>query len=165
MNPVRHVGNRDYFESERGKLNDALTFSGLSLGEDAKLRKVTTARTLTEAEAMAGALQKALIERKVHADVLKFCRAELVVDNYFHAVFEAAKSVAEKLRQKPGLSSLYRLSRWGMFFEVANFNSENLSEIRNRPEFTRRTDKDLCVFEHPFLCGVALQMRHLTPQF
>ena len=44
MNPVRHVGNRDYFESERGKLNDALTFSGLPLGEDAKLRKVTTAR-------------------------------------------------------------------------------------------------------------------------
>jgi uncharacterized protein (TIGR02391 family) len=105
MNPVRHVGNRDYFESERGKLNGVLAFSGLSLGEDEKLRTVTTARTLTEAEAMAGALRKALIERKVHADVLKFCRAELVVDNYFHAVFEAAKSVAEKLRQKAGLGS------------------------------------------------------------
>jgi Protein of unknown function (Hypoth_ymh) len=50
---------------------------------------------------MASALRKALIEGKVHPDVLKFCRAELVVDNYFHAVFEAAKSVAEKLRQKP----------------------------------------------------------------
>jgi uncharacterized protein (TIGR02391 family) len=62
----------------------------------------TTARTLTEAEAMASALRKVLVERNVHADVLKFCRAELLVDNYFHAVFEATKSVAEKLRQKTG---------------------------------------------------------------
>jgi uncharacterized protein (TIGR02391 family) len=105
MNPVRHVGNRDYFESERGKLNSVLAFSGLTLGEDGKLREVTTARTLTEAEAMASALRKALVERKVHADVLKFCRAELLVDNYFHAVFEATKSVAEKLREKTGLGS------------------------------------------------------------
>ncbi len=105
MNPVRHVGNRDYFESERGKLNRVLAFSGLTLGEDGKLREATTARTLTEAEAMASALRKALVERKVHADVLKFCRAELLVDNYFHAVFEAAKSIAEKLRQKTGLGS------------------------------------------------------------
>jgi uncharacterized protein (TIGR02391 family) len=54
---------------------------------------------------MASALRKALVERKVHADVLKFCRAELLVDNYFHAVFEATKSIAEKLRQKTGLGS------------------------------------------------------------
>ena len=105
MNPVRHVGNRDYFETERGKLNSVLAFSGLTLGEDGKLRAVQAARTLTEAEATARALRKALIERKVHADVLTFCRAELVVDNYFHAVFEAAKSLAEKLRLKTGLLS------------------------------------------------------------
>jgi uncharacterized protein (TIGR02391 family) len=105
MNPVRHVSNRDYFESERGKLNTVLAFSGLTLGEDGKLRQGTTARTLSEAEAMASSLRKTLVERKVHADVLRFCRAELLVDNYFHAVFEAAKSVAEKLRQKTGLGS------------------------------------------------------------
>ena len=53
----------------------------------------------------ASVLRKALVERRVHADVLKFCRAELVVDNYFHAVFEATKSVAQKLRDRTGLTS------------------------------------------------------------
>ncbi len=86
-------------------MNIVLAFSGLKLGEDGKLSAISTARTLTQAEAMATALRKALVERKVHTDVLKFCRAELVVDNYFHAVFEATKSVAEKLRQKTGLTS------------------------------------------------------------
>jgi len=105
MQPVRHVGNRDYFEGRRAELNAVLAFSGLSLGEDGQLRQVLTARTLSEAEARAGVLRKALVERRVHADVLKFCRAELVADNYFHAVFEATKSVADKIRQRTGLAS------------------------------------------------------------
>lgn len=105
MNPVRHVGNKDYFDREREKVNAVLAFSGLRLGEDGKLRVIKAAQTLNEAEAAATALRKALVERKVHADVLKFCRAELVADNYFHAVFEATKSVAEKLREKTGLVS------------------------------------------------------------
>jgi uncharacterized protein (TIGR02391 family) len=102
MNPVRHVGNRDHYESRRAQLNGVLAFNALSLGEDGKLRVVKAAETLSQAEAAAGVLRKALIERRVHPDVLKFCRAELVVDNHFHAVFEATKSVAEKLRATSG---------------------------------------------------------------
>ena len=105
MNPVRHVGNREYFDTERENVNAVLAFSGLRLGEDGKLRLVKAAQTLNDAEAAATLLRKALVERKVHPDVLKFCRAELVADNYFHAVFEATKSVAEKLRDKAGLLS------------------------------------------------------------
>jgi len=104
MNPVRHVESRDYFESERTKLNVVLAFSGFVLGDDGQLCPVQAVRTLTEAEARANVLRKALVERKVHPDVLRFCKAELVVNNYFHAVFEATKSVAEKLRQRTGLS-------------------------------------------------------------
>jgi len=86
-------------------LNGVLAFSGLTLGEDGKIREVKAARTLSEAEATASALRRTLIERAVHQDVLTFCRAELLVDNYFHAAFEATKSIAEKLRQKTGSGS------------------------------------------------------------
>ena len=44
-----------------------------------------------------------LTGRGVHEDVLHFCREELLADNYFHAVLEATKSLAEKLRDKTGL--------------------------------------------------------------
>jgi len=40
----------------------------------------------------------------VPADILRFCRAELVADNYFHAVLEATRSIADKLRAKSGLT-------------------------------------------------------------
>ena len=39
----------------------------------------------------------------MHPEVLAFCQAELVHDNYFHAVLEATKSVAEKIRQRTDL--------------------------------------------------------------
>ena len=46
-----------------------------------------------------------LHNRGVHADVLRFCRAELVEENYFHAVLEAMKSIASKIREQSGLSN------------------------------------------------------------
>lgn len=42
--------------------------------------------------------------RGVHPDVLRFCRAELLADNYFHAVLEATKGIAEKIRDRTGLT-------------------------------------------------------------
>lgn len=100
MDPVRDVGSRDYYETKRGEVNAVLAFTGLEIRDDGSLRRRTTATTLSQAEAAASALRKALVERRVHHAVLKFCRAELLVDNYFHAVFEATKSVAEKLRER-----------------------------------------------------------------
>ena len=41
--------------------------------------------------------------RSVHADVLRFCKAELLQDNCFHCVLEARKSVAQKIRVKTGI--------------------------------------------------------------
>jgi uncharacterized protein (TIGR02391 family) len=51
-----------------------------------------------EAQQRADDLRAELSRRDVHPDVLRFCRAELLDQNYFHAVLEASKSVADKLR-------------------------------------------------------------------
>jgi uncharacterized protein (TIGR02391 family) len=105
MSPVRFVGRHDYFEQKRRELNVVLAFCGLTLAEDGALKHIQRSATLPEAEARAGALRKALVERKIHPDVIAFCRAELLEENYFHAVFEATKSVAEKLRNRTSLTS------------------------------------------------------------
>jgi uncharacterized protein (TIGR02391 family) len=102
MNPVRYTRYPDLFESRRSQLNQVLSFCGFILGENGKLREVTASRTLPEAQERATKLHRELLTRNVHPDVLRFCRAELLVDNYFHAVFEATKSVADKIREKSG---------------------------------------------------------------
>ncbi|MFA6470398.1 MAG: TIGR02391 family protein [Candidatus Latescibacterota bacterium] len=105
MNPVLHVQSPDYFKKKQEELNRVLAFEGLRLTDQGTLESCKQARTITEAEALADQLRRKLIERRVHSDVLKFCRAELVEGNYFHAVLEATKSVAQKIRDKTGLSS------------------------------------------------------------
>ena len=59
----------------------------------------------TSARSRADALRAKLTARRVHPDVLRYCRAELVQRNYFHAVLEAAKSVSAKIRDRTGLES------------------------------------------------------------
>lgn len=105
MSPVRYTSQKEHFEQLRQQLNLTLAFSGLRLGEDGKVKRTTAARTITEAEERAVDLKRLLVDRTVHPDVLMFCRSELLKENYFHAVLEATKSVASKLRQKTGLTS------------------------------------------------------------
>ncbi len=104
LDPVRFVRRSQEFSGFRDHVNEVLAFSGIHLGEDGKLRAVTQARTLSEAQERAGRLRSKLMERNVHHDVLQFCKAELLQENYFHAVFEATKSIAEKIRIKTGLA-------------------------------------------------------------
>jgi len=104
MKPISYTGNPERFESQKQRLNVVLAFAGLELQDDGKLHKVKAVSTLSEAEQRAVTLKKKLLDREVHADVLVFCRAELLQLNYFHSVLEAAKSVADKLRNLSGLS-------------------------------------------------------------
>lgn len=103
MDPVLHTGAADYFDCKRDELNEVLAFAGFKLGNDGKLQIRQAAKTLLESEQRASRLRTELQRRGVHADVLAFSRAELLQDNYFHAVFEATKSVAEKIRTRTGL--------------------------------------------------------------
>ncbi|MFH0828772.1 MAG: TIGR02391 family protein [Candidatus Kerfeldbacteria bacterium] len=103
LEPARWHGNAVGLESALAQINEILAFAGLCVGEDGKLRTAQVAKTLSEAQQRVGRLRTELERRGVHPDVLRFCRAELLQENYFHAVLEATKSVGEKIRAKSGL--------------------------------------------------------------
>jgi len=105
VQPVRYIREPGLFESRRSQLNQVLSVCGLSLGEDDKLREVRAGRTLSEARRRANRVHRELLNRNVHLDVLRFCRAELLQDNHFHAVFEATESIADRIREKTGLAT------------------------------------------------------------
>ncbi|MGH7486417.1 MAG: TIGR02391 family protein, partial [bacterium] len=105
MDPVNYRGDRSTFEERQHDLNVVLSFAGIRLRDDGKLEAVPAAATLTEAERRASKLRSELAGRGIADDVLRFCRPELLEGNYFHAVFEATKSVAQKLRDRTGLTS------------------------------------------------------------
>jgi uncharacterized protein (TIGR02391 family) len=102
LSPARFVGRSDEFEAHRLELNTILAFSGLDFGKDGKFRVTEAATTLDEAEARVRTIQAKFRGRRIHPEVLKYCRSELLQDNYFHAVFEASKGLAQRIREMSG---------------------------------------------------------------
>ena len=105
LRPSRHIHRKEWFKKIRTELNYVLSFEGFELTESGDIRETDKVKTFSEAEERAQNLRKTLLDRKIHSDILTFCKAELLVDNYFHAVFEATKSIAEKIRIKTNLTA------------------------------------------------------------
>src|SRR6185295_15675406 len=79
--------------------------SGFGVREDGRVIRTEVATTIRDARARAGALKSKLEDRGAHPEIFKYCRAELLEENYFHAVLEAVKGVAERIRGLSGLTS------------------------------------------------------------
>lgn len=103
MQPTLYVKRQELFESRRHELNKCLSFIGTEISEKGTLRKVEKSTTITEAQHRASVFKFKLENRNVHSNVMNYCNAELLVENYFHSVFEAVKSIAERIREKTGL--------------------------------------------------------------
>jgi uncharacterized protein (TIGR02391 family) len=105
MDPIRYARSPELFLDRRSQLNLVLALRGYEIKEDGKLGPIQKVSTLSASERRARALKLKLEDRGVHPEVLRFCKAELLEDNYFHAVFEATKSIADKIRSLTELTS------------------------------------------------------------
>lgn len=105
MNPVQYTARPQVFRERQDRLNTVLAFSAMVVGQDGRVRRSQRAESLDQALERANRLHAALVQRDVHKDVLAFCKAELLQLNYFHAVFEATKSIAAKIRRLSGLAT------------------------------------------------------------
>ena len=98
LSPSRFTDNAEY-EEKRNAVNEALSYVGYELSETGRYRETTPASTITEAQQRANNLLSALKSRNAHQEIFKYCKAELVDRNYFHAVFEACKGLFTRIRQ------------------------------------------------------------------
>jgi len=105
LDPVKYARNKEAFEWRRSELNVVLAFSGFGVRKDGKVIRTPIETTLKGARARAGALRSTLEDRGAHPEVFKYCKAELLDENYFHAVLEAIKGVGERIRVMTELTS------------------------------------------------------------
>jgi uncharacterized protein (TIGR02391 family) len=104
MKLERYISSPNLFNWRRDGLNVALAFASYSVRDDGKVIHTEKATSLSEALARATQLKNSLVSRGTHSEVLKYCREELLEENYFHAVLEAVKGLAERIRQLSHLS-------------------------------------------------------------
>jgi uncharacterized protein (TIGR02391 family) len=105
MSPARYTSTPELFAWRQDGLNVALAFAGYAVNDKGQVIHTTPETTVDGARARAKRLHSSLQQRGTHEEVLNYCRAELLQENYFHAVLEAVKGVAERIRQMSGLGT------------------------------------------------------------
>lgn len=99
MTPSRYVNEEAKFEYRRNELNKVLAFEGYVITEKGGISKVQNVTTISEARARANNLKSKLELRNAHPIIFNYCKEELLAENYFHSVLEAAKSVFDRIRE------------------------------------------------------------------
>jgi uncharacterized protein (TIGR02391 family) len=105
MSPARYTTKPELFAWRQDGLNVALAFAGYAVNSKGQVVHTTPESTVEGALTRAKRLNSVLQSRGTHQEIFKYCKSELLQDNYFHAVLEAVKGVAERLRQMSGLDN------------------------------------------------------------
>ncbi|WP_196603071.1 TIGR02391 family protein [Pectinatus frisingensis] len=107
MNPVQYMTNQEKqekYSSVINSLNGLFCFSGLSINDKGKISLAKKVSSHQEAIDKLKSLKKSLEPFNIHQRILAVCRPELLDENYFHLVFEAAKLVLNKVREISALN-------------------------------------------------------------
>lgn len=104
LNPALFLQSREKFEECRCRLNAALALVGLYLNERSVLQIVSKAETLDEAERRASSLLSKVRERNMHKEIERYCKADLVREDFYDVVFESCKGVFERIREFANLN-------------------------------------------------------------
>jgi len=107
LNPVAFTvqSNREKYLHLLEETNKVLLLAGLSVSKEGKVVDVVQAKTLDEVDRRMNHLKRELYNRAIHNEVQKYCIKDYLRKDYYDAVFEAAKGLAERVRQITGLSS------------------------------------------------------------
>lgn len=104
LTPKRYKDEKD-FENDRSTINEILSYEGIGINERGEILSVKRAKTISEAQERSSRLKRKAQGITIHSDILPFCEEEWLKEDYFHAILEITKSVADKMRQKSGLFS------------------------------------------------------------
>lgn len=107
LNPVAFTvqSDREKYLHLLEETNKVLLLAGLSVSKEGKVVDVVQATTLDEVDRRMNHLKRELYNRAIHNEVQKYCIKDYLRKDYYDAVFEAAKGLAERVRQITGLSS------------------------------------------------------------
>lgn len=104
LEPAKGLNNPQQYNWMRFELNKVLMLLGVEIRDDGKYYPVSPAQSLGEVQRRTKMLRDKLTGYGAHSEVLRCCRDELLAEDYFHAVQEAAKSLCARVKTMSGLS-------------------------------------------------------------
>ena len=134
MNPIRYTAESDRmaYSSLKEELNRVLLLIGLYVDETGNVISEKKASTLDEVDDRVNHLKAELQKRCIHHEVKRYCKKELLQKDFFDAIFEASKGLAERVRDISGVSGdggrlfqqVFSLNNPCLFFNKLQTDSE-----------------------------------------
>lgn len=154
MEPTQGLNNPERYSQMRLELNKVLMLVGIEIRDDGQFYSVPKAQSLGEVLRRTKELREKLTGYGSHPEVLNCCRDELLAEDYFHAVQEAAKSLCIRVRTMSGLSldgtELFQIAFSNKNPYIA-YNSLRTSSEQNQQNGLKE-----------MLCGVIHMVRNVT---
>ena len=154
MEPVQGLKNPERYSWMRLELNKVLMLFGIEIKDDGNYYAISQAQSLGEVQRRTKELRDKLMGYGAHCEVIKCCRDELMAQDYFHAVQEAAKGLCDRVRTMTGLG-LDGTELFQKAFSIKDayiaFNSLRTSSEQNQQNGLKE-----------MLCGVIHMVRNVT---
>ncbi len=117
--PIRFIKDQQTYANVLLETNKILCTEGYEIDSSGTVVTVEKLNTLDEINERYSRLIKKLQDRNIHSEVLKYCTTELLAENYFHSIFEAAKGISERVREMSGVIE-DGVKLYDLVFSVAN---------------------------------------------
>lgn len=98
LSPSRYINQQDRYNRMLIGVNQQLAFVGYELKKDGQYREIDVAKTIEDVQIRVDNLKLKLDIRVAHKEIFKYCKTELLQNNYFHAVLEANKGLFQRIR-------------------------------------------------------------------
>lgn len=107
LNPISYTSQdkREKYNYITEELNKVLLLIGLMVDSSGKIIDAPKANSLSEVDERVNHLQKKLYDRAIHYEVMKYCSSDFLRKDFFDAVFEASKGLAQRVRDITGLGT------------------------------------------------------------
>lgn len=134
--PSRYVNNPNEHKRLLTAINQQLAFVGYELKEDGQYREVRAASTIADVQIKVDNLKQELEKRKAHREIYKYCKAELLQNNYFHSVLEANKGLFQRIRdlsdvQTDGITLIEQVFSSNPILIINNYQSSSEKNEHN----------------------------------
>ncbi len=154
LQPEAFIDKEDVFEQTIDSINKILAFEGLKYNNKGEFEIVEKVETISEARKRVNSIVSKLKNMNVNPNVLNYCNEELLNENYFHAVFEAAKGLSDKVKSMTGLTG----DGAALFEAVFSVDKPVLAINSLMTDAEKNQQKGLCML----LKGVFLMVRNVT---
>lgn len=152
--PARGIFDTSSYDDRMNCINMVISLLGVEIRNDGQFHKVAKANNVSEAKQRASSLKQKLLNCRAHHDVIKCCTEELLAQDYFHAVHEAAKSLCDKVRQLSGLNK----DGSNLFEEALCIKQPYIVLSKLATSSEQNEQKGLC----NILCGINSMVRNFT---